>query len=224
MAAVHSTQGGADRGWRPSTWASCACPLHSVWIANGSIPRIDVFLRVANLLSLDCFPITCFTFGSPLGLIIVKDTMQYRWKQNNLGQWKAVLSFSHDFLKMIMFEMRFCLSSLKSRINHSGKLTIPFLHFAYPTCVFQHLEQFPGYYFSEVGTNKGHVYFTFRQIKSDIPKVYEFHHCNQTCLQHLNKPDSDICSSDALTAATTKLLFYNGLQIQVIWNYTFYSC
>lgn len=207
MAAAHSTQGGADGGWKPSTWASCACPFHSVWTANGSIPRMAVFLRAANLLSLDQFPITCFTLHSLLGLIMAKDTLQYRWKQNNLGQWKAVLSFSHDFLKMIMFEMRFCLSSLKSRINHSGKLTVLFFHFAYPTRVFQCLEQFTGYYFFEVGTNKGVVYFAFRQIKSDIPKVYRSHNCNQMCLKYLNKPDSDICSSDALTAATTKLLF-----------------
>lgn len=99
------------------------------------------------------------------------------------------------------------MSSLKSRINHSGKLTILFFHFAYPTGVFQRLEQFTGYYFFEVGTNKGVVYFAFRQIKSDIPEVYKSRNCNQMCLKYLNKPDSDICSSDALTAATTKLLF-----------------
>lgn len=106
--------------------------------------------------------------------------------------------------------MKFCLSSLKSRINHSGKLTIPFLYFVSPMGVFQHLKQSLDNYCLR-WNEEGACLFSIRANKKwHFKRFYDLHHCNQICLVYLNKPDSEICSWDALAEAT-KLFFYNGI-------------
>lgn len=80
IAAVHSTQRGTDGGAGAAFRNPAPLCFPFTLSSKPKCPGNACVFKVAKLLSLDCFPIICFTLNSPMGLIMGRDTVQYRRK------------------------------------------------------------------------------------------------------------------------------------------------
>lgn len=160
--------------WRSSPQVSYACLPPLIPNRKPKRPGNGCVLKVAKLLSLDYFSITCFTASEMLNTELSQGTNhgtgchEVQMKVNSTGSVESCPPIQLWFPENYHLRRNF-VCHLKSRISHSGRLTILFPHFVSPVGVFQHLKQFPVFwgfwfwwfffvqlvFFFEVGKKKG---------------------------------------------------------------------